>query len=134
MFKEEFDMSTMKDGVHHHHCNVFENDINNVSSLQLYRNVRSSLNRTSYRCSKLLFKAIQLKFNLRTGVLVPGADLHREKRGDSLCKHCGSFESARHLLLHCDAYSRVGHDMYLNMKTLVDTNTFNIILNTGMCS
>ena len=30
MFKEEFDMNTMKEGVRHHHCSFFENDINNM--------------------------------------------------------------------------------------------------------
>ena len=70
MVKEEFDMNTMKEGVRHHHFSIYENDINNMSSLQLYRSVRSSLNIASYLCSKLPFKAIQIKFKLRFGAFV----------------------------------------------------------------
>ena len=102
MFKEKFDVSTMKEGVRHHHCSVLENDINNMSYLQLYRSVRSSLNMASYPCSKLPFKAIQLNFKLHSEVLGLWADLHRQKRGDGMCKECGPFESARHFVLHCD--------------------------------
>ena len=45
-----------------------------------------------------------------------------------MCKHCGSFESARYFILNCDAYSRVRHDMYSNMKKSVYTDTFNLVL------
>ena len=51
-----------------------------------------------------------------------------QKRGDRMCKHCGSFESARHFVLHCYAYSRVQHDMYLYMNKSVDTDTFNFLI------
>ena len=115
-FKEEFNMNTMKEDVHH--CRVFENNINNMSSLRFYISVRSSLNIASYLCFKLLFKAIQLKCKVHSGVLGLGAALHRQKRGDGLCKHCGSFESIRHFVLHCDAYSRVRHDIYLNITNI----------------
>ena len=128
MFKEEYVMKTVKDGIRHHHCSIFEQEINNMSSLKLYRSVRSSQNMASYLCSTAHFKSVQLKFKLRSGILGLGADLHRQKRGDGLCKHCGSFESARHFVLHCAAYSRVRHDMYLNIKKSVDTDMFNLIL------
>ena len=103
MFKEEFDTNTIKKDVRHHHSSAFENYINNMSSLQLYTSVRSSPNMASYLCSKLPFKAIKLKFKLCSKVLGLRADLQKQKRGDGMCKHCVSFESVRHFVLHCDA-------------------------------
>ena len=74
------------------------------------------------------FKAVQLKFKLRSGILGLGCDLHREKRDDGFCKYCGAFESVCHFIFHCPAYMAERVRLYKGISIGIHDEIFNIFI------
>ncbi len=74
------------------------------------------------------FKSIQLKFKLRNGVSGLGEDLYCQKRGSGLCKKCGYFETLKHFIFHCKAYTAERQALYNSIKHACDDNVFNLFL------
>ena len=78
----------------------------------------------------MTFKAIQLKYKLRTGVLNIGENTARQHRDNGLCINCGDFESVKHFVMFCRAYSDERQLMYRRIKEAVDERTFNMFISS----
>lgn len=119
-------VKTFKRLTHHCYGYSFYNDIDSHSSLKYYKQVKQNTFCSEYLKSKMSFKSIQLKFKIRNGVSSLGEDLHRQHRDNGVCKYCGSFESLKHFIFHCEAYTTVRNTMYNNIKQSdsVDFNMF----------
>ena len=52
--------------------------------------------------------------------------IHKERNREILgiCQSCGSFESAKHFILFCNAYTDERLSMFANIKQQTDENTF----------
>ncbi len=61
-------------------------------------------------------KKCTLKF--RCGVIGLGENLHRQNRGDSRCKFCGCFETLKHFLFYCRAYTSIRMLLYDQLRFL----------------
>jgi hypothetical protein len=111
------------------YLDTFTNDINSLSSLNLFRFLKTDVNRSEYLANeKYSFHARQLKFKLRTGVLGLGADLSRQHRGSGLCKICGNFETAKHFIFLCPAYSKLRQVMINDIKSCVGSQIFDCFI------
>ena len=105
----------------------FYRDIDSHSSLKYYKHIKQNTFCSEYLMSKFPFKNTQIKFKIRNGVSGLGEDLHRQQRDNGLCKHCGSFESLKHYLFHCDAYNSARKTMYQSIKQ-TSTEDFNVFI------
>ena len=109
--------------------NHFYQDIMSYTSLQLYRMVKQDTSCAHYIISdKCSFRAMQLKFKLRTGVLGLGSDLHRQHRGSGLCNICGVFESAKHFIFQCPSYNPYRFNMLNSIRNCVSEDYFNVFI------
>ena len=112
------------------YANQFQFDIGELSSLQHYRIVKQDTCMSQYLDSAQSFSAIQLKFKLRTGVSGIGEDMLRQHRGLGTCSSCscGEFESLKHYVFKCTAFSTQRLKMFDKLKVLCDTSSFNMFL------
>jgi hypothetical protein len=112
------------------HNDQFQRDVNECSSLIHYRLVKENTSMSGYLdCDNKNFKAIQLKFKLRTGVSGIGEDLFRQKRGMGDCKFCGKFESIKHLIFNCPVYEAERQEMMNNIHKVYGDYTFKVFQN-----
>ena len=81
---------------------------------------------STYLISDLPFKAIQLKFKIRNGVLGLGADLNRQDRDPGICKNCGAYETVKHFVMLCPLYAAERMDMYYAIKKQVNEDVLAI--------
>ena len=131
----QFTATKFKQCVYQQYQESFHTDIANMSSLKMFKLLKESTHKSPYLYnSHSNFKAIQLKFRLRTGVLGLGEDLYRQNRGDGLCQHCLQFESAYHFILQCPAYSRQRVQMYNDIKEHVNEDLFSAFLADPFCA
>ena len=98
------------------------------SSLQYYKVIKEDTNLSNYLCCRSSFKGIQLKYKLRCGVSGLGEDLHCQNRGNGFCKFCGCYESLKHFLFHCNAYSNERLTLYKNLKFSCNHELFSLFL------
>ena len=101
MFHNDFPLKQFNKYVVNHNCNTFVHEVEDQSSLKLYR-----LDKFDYKCSPYLHsnehvKSVQLKFMFRTGVAGLSQDLHQQ-HSSGHCKYCGM--ATKYLLLSCEAY------------------------------
>ena len=106
----------------------YYNDINNYSSLSLYRSVTCNMNASDYLDSYCNFRGLQLKFKLRTGTLGLGSDLQRQHRGDGFCKCCNLYESAKHFIFVCPSYHTERRILYDNIIRSAGADVFSSII------
>ena len=128
MFNNDFSFKTFKEHVTLNHQNNVINDLESQPSLRLYRLIKSDDRCSSYLCNKGSFKAVQLKFKLRTGTLGLGEDHHRQHRDSWYCKFCGSFETVKHFILFCDAYNVDRFNMFSRLRQSIHEETFNLMI------
>ena len=122
-------MQTFKQFTYSRYMQEFNKDIAEYPSLQLYRMVKESTFAPEYiKSGSQNFKWTQLKFRLRTGVSSIGEDLHRQHREQGLCKHCGQFESKKHFIFQCTAYTEARQCLYKNIRASCDSDTFSNFL------
>ena len=77
-----------------------------MPSLEKFRLVKKNTNMSGFLQTKdVSFKSIQLKLKLRLGVAGLGEDLHRQHRGLGKCSYCQQFETAKHFIFTCPAYT-----------------------------
>ena len=98
------------------------------SSLKYFRLVKENTHTSGYLCSRNSFNSIKLKFKLRCGVSELGEDLHRQGRDSGYCKYCGCYETLKHFLFHCHAYTHERTILYKNLKFSCEDNVFNMFL------
>ena len=114
--------------VRDNHAAKFVTDISDSSSLHTYQMVKEGIGQCSYLNAPVPFKATQLKFKLRAGVLGLGADLYRQRRSSGMCKTCNVFESHKHFIMACPEYSDIRVKLYKGIRDYVDMDTFNLFL------
>ena len=98
------------------------------TSLRYFRLVKEGTGSSSYLFSRSSFKNIQLKFKFRCGVIGLGENLHRKIRESGLCKMCGCYETLKHFLFYCPAYTDIRLILYDQLRFSC-TDIFNLFLN-----
>jgi hypothetical protein len=106
----------------------FVTEINERSSLLHYRSVKENTLVSHYLYSCASYKAVQLKFKLRTGISGIGEDLHRQKRGPGYCKACGRFETVKHFILQCEHYATIRVSMLNGIKATYGDDVFSLFI------
>ena len=128
MLYNHFDMKTVKSAVKETVAGRNQHAFRNMESLHLYSQLKSDDGPSSFLLSKKPFHAIKLKLKLRMGSSVVGADLHRQHRGNGLCMSCNNFETAKHLVMTCSAYSEERAKLYRALKYNLDEEMFSFLL------
>ena len=125
-------VNIIKNIMHESHKIQFYNDINNFSSLETFKCVTSQpishIRKPKDYLAALNFKAAQLKFKLRAGILGLGCDLARQHRGDGMCKNCNIYESIKHFIFKCPMYNNERSILYDCIKCNVDDDVFNLFI------
>jgi hypothetical protein len=110
------------------YAETFSKAIDNLPSLKYYKLLKMDMQCTPYLYSNSNFKAVQIKFKLRTGVAGLGEDLLRQKRDDGFCKYCRKFETLKHFIFYCPAYATERQTLFFNVAKAVDTETFSLFI------
>lgn len=122
-------MKKFKQHTYDCYTHEFEMNIKSFPSLHHYRMVKESTFAPDYIKSKFThFKWFQLKFKLRVGISGIGEELFRQHRDNGVCKHCGQFESLKHFVFKCEAYSNARQCLYRNVSLSYDSDTFSLFL------
>ena len=125
----DIDITKFKVAVNESYTSTLLKDIENSSSLLLLKTLKDNVQCSGYlETSNGTFKAKQLKFKLRTGVLGLGADLVRQHRGQGTCTACGQFENAKHFILQCPSYNDLRRDMFNSIKQETETQMFDCFI------
>ena len=127
MFQDDemLNISTFKKLVTDQYMHVLKNVTMDKSSLIYYGKSEDDTSMAKYlKTQNCSYKAIQLKFKLRTGVAGIGEDLHRQHRGTGTC-HCGGYESVKHLIFYCGTYSNARVQLYMNIRQSYGDDLFN---------
>ena len=83
---------------------------------------------SSYLLTRTTYKAVQLKFKLRTGILEIGENMSRQQRGNGQCPSCGAYETVKHIILLCKEYQSERQLMFVRIKDSVDEPSFNMFI------
>jgi len=127
--KDMINIDVFKQAVNASYFQSFTKDIEERTSLLTYKYVKYDTFCSEYlTCDNGSFKAKQLKFKLRTGVLGLGADLVRQHRGQGDCKMCGEYESATHFIFKCPAYNNLRECMMKTILQCTNTQMFNYFI------
>ena len=121
-------LSTFKKLVSNHYINTFHDNVNKCKSLLHFNKCKESTSMSEYLKSTCGFRAIQLKFKIRTGISGMGEDLMRQKRGTGTC-HCGDYESLKHLVFYCNTYNIPRNKLYTNIQSSYGNDVFNDFIN-----
>jgi hypothetical protein len=135
---DKLSLNVFKESVYASHQDFFTKEVGNYQSLQMYKMIKEDISCSDYLKSEDdRFRAVQLKFKLRTGVLGIGADLHRQHRGPGLCKRCNVFETSKHFIFECPAYNNERGIMLNNIRNNVNDNLFSFFIqdpNFALCA
>lgn len=96
--------------------------------LDLNSNSQENTHVPDYIKSRVSFKDVQLKIKLRLSVGSLGEDLHRQRRVNGQCKCCGGFETLKHFLFYCPAYTKERVDLYKNLRFSCNDNDVTMFL------
>ena len=123
------DIPRFKQAVNASYITSFQKDTAEHSSLILFRTLKDDVEASEYLTNdNTSFRAKQLKFKMRAGVLGLGADITRQHRGDGVCKMCGCFETVKHFILSCPAYNVERQHMILNIKQSITSEEFDCFI------